>query len=537
MKNYICEQGFEVDMRENDNWEGFLETIQRQFDETVKEYGNRLFKTNVNEKVSLWDAFLLNMPEEARQTYTCRACKRFVEKYGDLVVVKEDGSLESAVWAVDVPEFFEESVKEMKAIVESANVHGVFFTDTKVLGQPLTGDWSHMNLVLPKEMVNTSRLQTSSQLEAEKAEEFKMLIEAIQAYSLEVVEQAVILLNADVLYRSEKCLGVAEWLRDLFVSIKDVKNRTYRTNIIWRAVGNAPVGFCHVRSGMIGTLLDDIASGMDMESVQRRFADKMHPLKYQRPQAAPTAGNIMQAEKIVEKLGIEKALHRRFARLDEIPTIWKPVEAAEPKKEGVFGHLLPKENKFKSMELPEVKMTWEKFFNKVLPTAENIEYLVTSHRENYVAILTALYDDAPPILQWDNEEERNPFSNYVYNGGSLYSQWGLHTGYCKVTGICYKPSMWAEKTDRFGKGVYFILEGAKDSAKGGSGNALFPEILKSELHEVRSTIEAYSKNERLHGYEEASACGIALGTNGDYDIKLRVTSKSGVANYKIDRWD
>lgn len=53
---------------------------------------------------------------------------------------------------------------------------------------------------------------------------------------------------------------------------------------------------------MIGTLLDDIASGMSFDSVSRRFAEKMHPLQYQRPQAAPSAGNIAQAEKIVEKL-------------------------------------------------------------------------------------------------------------------------------------------------------------------------------------------------------------------------------------------
>ena len=35
---------------------------------------------------------------------------------------------------------------------------------------------------------------------------------------------------------------------------------------------------------------EDIASGMDFDAASKRFAAKMHPLQYQRPQAAPTAG-------------------------------------------------------------------------------------------------------------------------------------------------------------------------------------------------------------------------------------------------------
>ena len=42
----------------------------------------------------------------------------------------------------------------------------------------------------------------------------------------------------------------------------------------------------------------------------------------------------------------------------------------------------------------------------------------------------------------------------------------------------------------------------------GAGCALFPEIIRSELHGVRSVIEAYSKRNGISGYSDASACGI-----------------------------
>lgn len=92
---------------------------------------------------------------------------------------------------------------------------------------------------------------------------------------------------------------------------------------------------------MIGTLLKDVATGMDFATVSARFASKMHPLKYQRPQAAPRVGNIADAEKIVAQLGIARSLERRFARIDEIDTLWKYRPVPEvPDRVRVFSRLV-----------------------------------------------------------------------------------------------------------------------------------------------------------------------------------------------------
>ncbi|WP_459478023.1 hypothetical protein [Clostridium saccharoperbutylacetonicum] len=290
---------------------------------------------------------------------------------------------------------------------------------------------------------------------------------------------------------------------------------------------------------MIGTLLDDIVSGLSFDSVSRRFAEKMHPLQYQRPQAAPKAGNVAEAEKLVEKLGIQKSFNRRFAKLEELNKIWTSKEKQElPKNKGIFSHLITKEKKVQSkMEIPAITMTWRKFSETVLPFAEDIEYLVKEGKYNFSAILTAVHEDAPPIFQWDSEEKRNPFSWYVYVDGSDHSRWNLNIGYCKVTGICMQPSMWYDENSYHSKSVFFILEGAKDKRNKNSGNSLFPEMLKSELRQIRSTIEAYSKTQDIEGYDEASACGIKLEYNGKWDAVFRVTTNTGTATYKLDRWD
>lgn len=524
-----------VDMRLGDRYEEFEQSITNNFN-TLVDKDTYLFTTDAE---NLWETYLNNLPEEGRQHYNCNCCRHFIQRYGNLVVVTEEGTLESVLWSKEVPSFFKESAKELRKVVNKARITGVFISYIRTLGTSQTGIWSHLHVTLPKEKVNNSRLLNANQVMSEKLEDYRMINRALQEYSLENVNQALTLLQSESLYRSDKCLGVAKWFKGLHDDRLNSNNSRIKENITWVYVASAPTGFCHIKSSMIGTLLDDIASGMKFDSVSKRFSEKMNPLQYQRPQAAPTVGNIAQAEKIVEKLGIQKSLVRRFARVEELEKIWTPKEKKEQvKNEGVFSHLVAKGKKESTqMDMPPITMTWRKFSETVLPFAENIEFLVKSGRDNYSAILTTSHEDAPPILQWDSEEKRNPFSWYVYSGGSDYSKWNLSTGYCKVTGVSYQPSMWYGDFPHQSKSVYFILEGAKDSGYKGAGNALFPETLKSELREIRSSIEAYSKSATIEGYEEASACGIRLQYGSNWDATFRVKTNTGTAVYKLDRWD
>lgn len=182
--------------------------------------------------------------------------------------------------------------------------------------------------------------------------------------------------------------------------------------------------------------------------------------------------------------------------------------------------------------------TFEKFRRTVLDGAKAIEVMVPLYKGSFAALTTSAHADAPPIFQWDREDKRNPFDWYQYNGGTHASQWGLTAGeWAKVTAVTLQPQWWhGGNFPHQGEGAFFLIEGAKDS-RTGQGNALFPESLKSDLHGIRATIEAYSKSAELGGREDASACGLAIG-KGRADIRLRVTDASGVRiEYRLDRWD
>lgn len=518
--------------RESDQYSDFEGSVDFRFDSMSNE---PLFTTDAEH---LFEIYINNLPVEAQQHYTCNTCRHFIERYGGLVTISPDGEMKPAIWGNNPPEFFRNSVEAMVDTILKSKVTGVFFSKDQVLGTPQTGEWTHLSVSLPKNRVFSNTLYGITQVIAEKKADFQILVSGLNEYPVEAVDVALNLLRSESLYRSEKVIGVAEWLKDLHTKLASTKNKKIKDNLMWLAVATAPPGYCHIKSTMIGTLLDDIVAGFGYEEVSRRFAKKMDGLEYQRPQVEPSTGNIERAEQIVKKLGIEKSLVRRFARIEELQLIWKPVEETKTDGEGVFSHLKPKDKKdFPQMEVHAITITWKKFSENVLPTTRSIEFLVDAGAENYTAIVTAQYDDAPPIVQWDSEEQRNPFSHYVYHNGSAPNSWNLKSGWVKVTGICYQPSMWYKENEHQGKSVNLILEGAKDLRYEHSGSALFPEILKSELREVRSTIEAYSRSAKLEGFNESSACGVRLQEGNTWDAVLRVTTELGVTKYKLDRWD
>lgn len=516
-------------------YEAFLELFNARFIANTEDGKQPLFTTDAD---GLFDAYLAEFHPAERQHHNCNACKHFINRYAGLVTIDEQGLTTPAVLnANDAPASYRASILRMERIVRKASVTGVFLTPHRVLGYPVTGPWRHMSVELPRHMLHMKLTQTAGQAMAEKREDFNNINRALGEFSMPLIEVALQVLKTDALGQSEKVLGQAQFLWDLHAAkVAAVNHR----NVVWKAIATAPAGFCHPRSSMIGTLLVDLASGMSLPEVSRRWTEKMHPLRYQRPQAAPAMGTIAQAEKIIAQMGVKESLRRRFARIDEVVALWQPSFEAKPQPQGdsVFGHLKPKDfvAAAPDVRLPPITMTWTKFQQTVLPTADRIEFYPRLARDNYTTFLTAVNPDAPPILQWDSLEQRNPVSWYVWHGGSTPHQYGLRMGnMVPVSAITFKPSMWFGNFQHQGEAVVFLLEGAKETRKAGA--ALFPSILKSEFHSIRSVIEAYSAQADIEGIEDCSAVGIMLQKGDGWNYLFDVTSKGKVLHYILDRWD
>lgn len=514
------------------DYAGLLASVSATFAKTE----GPLFETNA---ADLFEIYLANLPGE-RDVHTCTACRRFVETFGGLVTLGEGGRSASAIWcAEDAPPFYRKAVNAMQSEVLRARVTAPFLSSERRYGMPKTGEWTHFAVTPPRSAIYKHALLSPGQTMAAKREDFRTVASALADFTPPVLNEALRLLESESLARSERFISPVRWLLAIHEAREEVRDSRLHDNILWQAIATAPDGYCHPRSSVVGSLLEDIAAGLDFAEVKRRFDAKLHPLQYQRPQAAPSAGAIAAAEKMVETMEIGPSLERRFASLDDIDAIWVPEETkpAAPKG-GVFGHLSPKDaaSAPSVSGLPAATMTWEKFARTVLPGATAMEAHVPAHG-NFIGMTTAANADAPPILRWDREDDRNPVAWYLYHGGSPATRWGLRgNAWAKVAALSLLPTMWGEKpSPHLGEGVIIVLDGALDTDT--QSNCLFPETLRDELHGVRSVIEAYSKRATLAPPEGAPACGLDMRKGGQAGYLLRVTSATGKTDYRIDRWD
>jgi hypothetical protein len=500
-----------------------------------REPAPRLFCTDAT---GLYETYLGALGTE-RQVHTCHACRRFIEAFGGLALITENGLVTSPLWnAVHVPSFYQPAFAAMANAVSKARVTGVFLSSKKTLGTPVTGKWHHLSVTLPGAMVYREGAKTADQAAAALKENVRIVRDALGEFSPAALDQAIRILEADAVSRAERFLAPVQWLRALHDRPKGPQGE----NLLWRAVASAPDGYCHPRASMTGTLLEDIIAGLPFEDIKRRFNAKMHPLQYQRPQAAPTAGNIAAAEKLVEKMGLAPSLERRFARLEDLQEpLWKPTPDASPPSAtgpGVFGHLKPKAAppEVREVELPPVTMTWVKFKAEVLPKATAIDFHVPAHG-NFVALTAAQNADAPPIMKWDRDDARNTVSLYVYSGGSPARQWGLSQAVWQpLTAITAYPWLWGDTPmPHIAEGDILVIQGAADT-RTTAGTALFPEFLLDDLREVRATIEAFSKTAKFHGAKEATACGWSMPKEGA-QAQLRAKVSGAWNRYSIDRWN
>ena len=171
-----------------------------------------------------------------------------------------------------------------------------------------------------------------------------------------------------------------------------------------------------------------------------------------------------------------------------------------------------------------------------MPEAIDLKVLLAHHRYSIAGLVTASDPSAPPILQWDRDDERNPVSWYVYFGRSTPFDWNLPESWVDVSVVSFSPALWTRNApSQFANQALLILKGAHDRNYK-SGLMLFPEILHTDLHPVRSTIESYSDQGRMQD-PASGVAGLVIGKSGSQGCPIRTTTKTGTVDYVIDRWD
>jgi hypothetical protein len=517
-------------------------------------------------KNALFDAYLKSFPEEERQHHNCTCCRKFLNKVGQMVYIddQDDYKLKSVLWDSDFvgDAYFKDGIEAMRQIVEKAPIKNAMFSNNNgVYGKKEDGGFNHFfyqsagyNILHVTRSLNRGIIR----------EKFAMMKLAVESFKIETISAAVSIFKLDprlVMYPT--MLKVLTEFLILAEAVNATKNQRKIDALIWNAVVNGMAGMIHIRSTTLGEFLfntqhdDHTAPKPDTDVAIAKFIAMTNADVYMRPTTAPSDGNKEQAEKIIEELGLADSLKRRHAHFSEIQKFfWKPseveVKEPEPVKRGVFAAIVSKEDKEKAALAPEQtvtdvnNMTWSLFKSKYLPNVAKFELLFRSTtRYGFGSFATEEIAGSKPILRWDKKDNRNPINGWSVRGGApagpvLNINDPIFdcnaTKWVTVRGIVHEPQTWNGAMDYQSLGELVILEGGSLDAP---QSCLFPEIVLSELHPVRKTIEAYSSQNPLSTPENLDqAVFVFFAIGGIPQMPFRATLKDGgIIAGQFDRYE
>lgn len=400
----------------SNNYHDFVVVLQKQLTKMAK---TGLFEVAAD-KDAVWNHYLDSFPAgtnnlfRERREYDCNCCKQFIRDVGRVVTFVDGKRI--SLWDVKVPGYYQVVVDALSELIHAAPIADEFLHfQTKVgtaQSNVMEGDqvvtYNHFHAVLPGAFVKPNA-DIASALSRSRSN-VQVLERSLIEFTVDAAETILELNAQGSLYRGNEQINSV----NLFLELKnkyDALDDSGKEAFVW--TNGLKLGERgKFRNTAIGTLLEDLSGGMDIDSAVKRWEKVMAPANYKRPTALVTEAMIKKAQEAVVSLGLADSLPRRFAVLEDL-TVNNVLFAdrSTTKATDVFGDLLKSAKKPTKGPVKVEEISIAKFISDVLPTATGIEALVENrHTSNLVSLIAPVYPDAPNMLKWDNN-----FS-WSYNG-------------------------------------------------------------------------------------------------------------------------
>jgi len=348
--------------------------------------------------------------------HDCSCCKQFIRRAGSVVSVS--GGKVRTVWdeaAEKAPEFYAEVAAALRDLVRSAGIRDLFrvgLNETQFgAAQTRSLDaetqkalvWNHFS------SGEIPRFHRSSLPDTDRGN-FRTTTQVFERglteLSPDAVDTVLSLISANSLYRGSEhkpsVLAFQKAQRE-FLSKKDAQKSLF----VWT---NASSPAARFRNTVIGTLVQDLSEGQDVERAVRSFETKVAPQNYKRTTSLITPMMVKKAMETIEELGLEPALERRFAVVSDVSVgDMKWVDGAtKPLMKGGIGDVLMKHVSTASgpgsAEDRAEDISLDDFMEKVLPKTTSLEVLFKGALAGNLASLTApVHPEPKQLFRWDND--------------------------------------------------------------------------------------------------------------------------------------
>jgi len=294
----------------------FSKAVHSQYNSMAK---GELFVVDVGD---IYASYLAAFPAgtdpiyRVRTQHDCNCCKNFIRRLGILVSIDANGNRQT-VWD-DFPEFEEPYgtvARTLANLVRQAPIIGVFRSKERQYGSEPNWDnhdtsikWDHF-----VGKVETKHFSTKpDEARGEKGAIHQVLNRGLNEISLGDIETVLELIEANALYRGAEHVTAIKAFRELKQAWQVSLDRE---TFVWANLDKPAARF---RNTVIGTLLTDLAEGVELEQAVKKFEAKVAPENYKRPTALITPRMIEQAVATLDSLGLTDAVERRYAVIEDV---------------------------------------------------------------------------------------------------------------------------------------------------------------------------------------------------------------------------
>lgn len=375
----------------------------------------------------LWSTYLSSFPSgtnpmfRERTEHDCSCCKHFIRIMGNVVALI-DGKVVS-LWDAKVKDPSYQVVADaLAALVTPRSIAEPFLHYEPTAGtdrslEHITSEvektvktWTHFYVTLDARYVEAkSAIPT---MLGKRRADHDVLLRSLTEITDDAVDTVLDLIAQNSLYRGEEHKAAVLEFQTLRRAFARLKNASARDRFAWTAGASGMVS--RLRNTVIGTLLVDLSTGVDLETAVKSYETKVAPMNYKRPTALITKAMIERAKATLTELGLASALERRFARITDV-TVNNVLFADRSARKAVGGDVFDDLTdqvgaKAKSFDRVE-EVPVDRFVEEVLPRASAIEVLLENrHTSNLVSLIAPADPTARGLFKWPNN-----FS-WSYNG-------------------------------------------------------------------------------------------------------------------------
>lgn len=391
----------------------FARAVRRRFDE-MQERGGLL--RAATDRDAIWAVYLGAFPPGAdpifrsRTEHDCSCCRHFVRTVGRAAAV-ENGTLKT-VWDLSgLPEPYQAVADAVAAYVRGCGVFEPFLVPERRYGAELTRqrlaggevlEFSHFHAEVRRELVTPRWAEKCG----EARETHRMILRAFDEVRLGAVDEVIELARGGRLYRGAENLEGLEKFRAMLARLGAPRWYAEAELLAWTYVR---VPHARLRNTAVGTLVQDLSEGAELEWAVRAYEEKVAPQNYRRPKPLITKKMADDAARTISDLNVEGALRRRHARLEDVSveSVFFVDHSVRGRLRGgtaaeILEEAAAASAKFDPERAPGIAA--EEFADRVLPRARSIElYLANEHSRNLVTLTAPEDRDTGRLFRWGND--------------------------------------------------------------------------------------------------------------------------------------